>query len=103
MFGKKKKSVIVGQVSAVGKIFALRNIRNCKDFVFESFKWLRQSKDNIAFVSLEKKDEADPNYVIIRIELYKKLLASLIELEKAQDDIYYIKEIIKEMEKEENS
>lgn len=106
MFGKRKKSVIVGQVSAVGKIFALRNVRDCKEFVFESFKWLRQNKDNIAFLSVEKKekkDETDPNYVIIRADLYKDMLASLLELEKAQEDIYYIKEIIKGMEKEENS
>jgi len=103
MFGKKKKSVVVKQVSAVGKIFALRNIRDCKAFVFESFKWLRQNENNIAFLSVEKKDEELPNYVIIRAELYKDLVAALLELEKTRDDIYYIKEIIKEMEKEENS
>lgn len=101
MFWKKKKEpIIVGRFSAIDKIFALKNIRNCKDFVFEVFKWLRQHKDNVAFLRVESEET---NYVIIHADLYKELINSNLELKKAQDDIYYIKEIIKQMESEENS
>ena len=99
-WNKKKDDIVVGQFSAIDKIFRLKNIRRCKEFVFEIFKFLRKHEDNIAFLQVESKDV---NYVIIRSDLYKELVNATLELKAAQEDIYYIKEIVKQMEKEENN
>lgn len=98
MFWNKKEPIVEGQSSCIDKIFALKNIRDCKRFVFELFKWLRTHKDNIAFLKVESKDI---NFVVISADNYKKLIDSSIKLNEAQEDIYYIKEIIKQMESEE--
>lgn len=98
MFWKKKKNnIIVGEFSSIDKIFALKKIKHCKTFVFEVFNWLKQKKGNIAFLRVESKEV---NYVIIDVELYKEFVHNSIELKQAKNDIYYIKEIIDQMESE---
>ena len=94
---KKKKDIIVGQFSAMDKVFFLKNIKYCKTFVFEVFKWLKGNKDNIAFLRIESKET---NYVIISVELYREFINNTIELQQAKNDVYYIKEIIDQMESE---
>jgi len=101
MFWKKKNEPIVqGQFSSIDKIFAIKKLKRCKEFVFEVFNWLKQGDDNIAFIRF---DSEEANYVVLNVNLYKELINATIELKAAKDDIYYIKEIIKQLEDEEGN
>lgn len=100
MFFKKKKPVDQGCLSTkMDKIFFLENIRKSKDFIIQLFKFLRIHKENIGFLKIES---SEITHVIMTLEMYNHIITNIIKLKQIDSDMGQIKEIIKQLEKEEN-